>query len=129
MTGPDVPNVHRMVDQYLEHPVAAAAYRQDPTYHQQIRLLREMLTVADRQMEAEGVDPAARWRVIRAVLYGSAGPDAKHAMDRVVEMQEAAEKLEREAQPGLFADLYTQRSVPAHLDVVHLPGDDAPRGL
>lgn len=80
------------IDAYEQRvPGARQARTQDPTANYGWQLTTHLLDVANAAMADEGVEPAARYRVIQAILYG--GPNPADAWQREQMTAEMAKTL------------------------------------
>lgn len=66
----------------LTSPKDAERYRDDPTTHLQVSVLRDVLLLVDKAMEAEGVSREVRDRVVHWVLAGESPPGWEEDPDR-----------------------------------------------
>lgn len=118
-------DVDGLVDRYLDDPAALKAYRNDPTYHASIKMLRQTLEAVDGAMLIEEVPNDVRQRVIYRTLNGC-GPDEPGAWRRIADHD--ARTAELAAAPLAPADLYERLGISAPPAAAHLPGDDVTGG-
>lgn len=98
----------RLVDEVLSayfrrYGDAEKAYQQDPLTHAHVQWLNRTITMMDIAMADEGVPEETRRRVLRMVVYGSAG-DPNAALDRMADREEQIMRLS--AQPDLCPPAY-----------------------
>jgi hypothetical protein len=89
-SDPDGRMVRQTVERYVARtPGMSESYLHDPQQHALIHILKRTLIHVDRAMEGEGLDPAARQRIISTALFG--GPDEEAALRRVEETRQQFE--------------------------------------
>lgn len=86
--------IDQIVDRWLKRiPEAEHAYRDDPQYHQSLKLMHRTLIALNMAMEDEGIPEDVRLRVVRAVMHGA--PDEIAAEERMKQRQQQVEEALR----------------------------------
>jgi hypothetical protein len=86
------------VSSYLRlAPNAGRVYQLDARFHAAVAQVRQLIERVDEALEPEGLDAAARERVMQRLVYGSL--DADRAAARIEATAREVERIERGARP------------------------------
>jgi hypothetical protein len=81
----------------LSDPDAAKRYHTDAAAHLQVQVLRNLLLLADKAMEAEGVGREVRDRVVHWILVGEQAPEWELDPDAKLDLAVREQAAERNA--------------------------------
>jgi hypothetical protein len=81
----------------LTDPDAAKRYHTDAATHLQVEVLRNVLLLADKAMEAEGVDREVRDRIVHWILIGRPSPRWQDDPEAELSQAVQAKLAERDA--------------------------------
>lgn len=81
----------------LTNPDAAKRYHTDAATHLQIEVLRNLLLLADKAMEVEGVRREVRDRVVHWILVGEPAPRWEDAPEAELDQAVKSKLAERDA--------------------------------
>lgn len=89
-----------LCDDILDRYVDNDAYHNDPSYHDDIQLLRRALTDVEHSMQRTGVTQDKRLAILEILIKGV--PDAAKAHQRIADYTERIRQLETQGPRPIF---------------------------
>lgn len=107
--------LHQQINRVvLADPDSATRYHTDAAVHLQVEVLRNVLLLADKAMEVEGIDREARDRIVHWILTGTPPPDREEDPDARVEWASLTQHMDNLPAPDEIAALFAQANDRPH---------------